>query len=108
MSCKKKSNNGSNLYTTEADQLNNGHRYHTSNRRQGPQCLNVVRNNLSEEDTSGSSDTDDANGTCEGCDCNTQLYYCDAYTCQVTHMFCSCCCGRQSCPVDGYPRKPGE
>ena len=105
MSSKKKSNNDGNLHTTEEDQLNNGHRYRNSNRRQGAQCLNVVHNDLSEEDTSGCSDTDDANGICEGCGNNRQLYYCDAYTCQVTHMFCAYCSGLMSCPVDGYPRK---
>ena len=39
---------------------NKGHHYRNSNRRQGPQCLNVIHNDLSEEDTSGCSDTDDA------------------------------------------------
>ncbi|KAL5475530.1 hypothetical protein EMCRGX_G025357 [Ephydatia muelleri] len=61
-STKKQNNNGSNLYKGEEDQLNNGHHYHTSNLRYGPQCLNVIQNNLSEEDTSGCSDTDDAEG----------------------------------------------
>ena len=113
-----------------------GHHYRTSNLRYGPQCLNVIQNNLSEEDTSGCSDTDDAEvsvtsasmdmhvcmchthmrkfsgfllqGTCEGCRNHAVLKGCTAYQCGRRHMFCHDCCHQHRCPCDHYPRRPGH